>query len=133
MAVDIRIIMSIIDRYSVWELDFRLRYCGIGGGRIIEGGSYCGDCSDGLTDPTDLAGGFDPRRYHFSETSCVCVNMIASIIIVVLNLAESCASGDYKKRFSVVNYVNKGQISINYRCEERCTVILKFEYIVFVI
>ncbi len=99
----------------------------------MEGDNYCGDYSDDFTDLTDLAGRFNLRRYYFSETSCVYVNMIVFIIIVVLDLAESCASGDYKKRFSVVNYVNKGQISINYRCEERCTVILKFEYIVFVI
>src|SRR6266536_5117702 len=107
MSVDIRIIMFILDRYSVWELDFRLRYCGTGGGRIIEGGSYCGDCSDSFTDLTGLVGRLDPRRYYFNETSCVYVNIIIFIIIVVLDFAESCASGDYKRRFSVINYINK--------------------------
>ena len=109
MAVDTRVTVSIKDRYSVRELDFRLRYYGIGSSRIMEGGSYYGKYSNGFTDLTRLVGRFDPRRYYFSETNyiCVCVNMIVFIIVVVLDLAESCASGDYKRRFSIVSYVNE--------------------------
>jgi len=95
--------------------------------------SYYDNRSNGLTDLTNLTGGFNPRRYHFSETNYVCVNIIISIIIVILDLAESCASGDHKRRFNIVNYVNKRQIGINYRYKKRCTVILKFKYIVFII
>src|SRR6266536_3074986 len=95
--------------------------------------NYYGDRNDGFTDPTGLAGGFDSRRYHFSETSYVYVNIIVFIIIVILDLAESYTSGDYKRRFNIVNYVNKGQININYRYKKGDTVIFKFEYIIFII
>ena len=70
--------------------------------------SYYDNRSNGLTDLTNLTGGFNPRKYYFSETNCVYVNIIIFIIIVVLDLAESYTSGDYKRRFNIVSYVNKG-------------------------
>ena len=104
-----------------------MRYYRIGGGKIIEDDNYYDDRSNGFTNLTGLASKLNPKRYYFNEINYVCVNIIISIIIVVLDLAESCASGNYKKRFNIVNYVNKRQIGINYRYKKRYMVILKFE------
>ncbi len=99
----------------------------------MKNGNYYRKYNNNLTDLTYLAGRLDPRRYYLSETNCIYINVIIFIIVVVLNLAESCASGDYKRRFNIVSYINEGQININYKYKKGYTVIFKFEYIVFII
>jgi len=99
----------------------------------MEDGSYYDDRNDNFINLTDLTSKLNSKNYYFSETNYVYVNIIIFIIIVILNLVKSCASGDHKKRFNIINYINKRQININYRYKKRYMVVFRFEYIIFII